>query len=67
MFLNGALYQNCTNGFAPLNRVGRALDKKYFHMKSPDPLVQNQNNFTEMVLILPSPQIDQLNNMATRT
>ena len=34
--------------------VGRALDKKYLQMKSPEPLVQNHNNFTEMVLMLPS-------------
>ena len=34
--------------------VGRALDKKYLQMKSPAPFVQNQYNFTEMVLMLPS-------------
>ena len=39
--------------------VGRALYKKYLQMKSPEPLVQNQKNFTEMVLILPSTKIDQ--------
>ena len=33
---------------------GRALDKKNLQMKSPEPLVKNQNNFTEMVLMLPS-------------
>ena len=32
---------------------GRVLDKIYLQMKSPEPLVQNQNNFTEMVLMLP--------------
>ena len=26
--------------------VGRALDKKYLQMNSPEPLVQNQKNFT---------------------
>ena len=34
--------------------VGRAQDKKYLQMKSPEPLLQNQNNFIEMVLMLPS-------------
>ena len=34
--------------------VSRALDKKYLQTKSPEPLVQKQNNFTEMVLKLPS-------------
>ena len=37
--------------------VVRALDKKYLQIKPPEPLVQNQNNFTEMVLILPSIKI----------
>ena len=37
-------------------------------MKSfPEPLVQNQNNFTDMFLMLPSTKIDRrLNNMTTR-
>ena len=39
--------------------VGRAIDKKYIQMKSPEPLVQNQNNFTEIFLMLPSTKIDQ--------
>ena len=39
--------------------VGRAIDKKYLQMKSPEPLVQNHNNFTEMVPMLPSSKIDQ--------
>ena len=30
--------------------VGRAIDKKYLQKKSPEPLVQSLNNFTEMVL-----------------
>ena len=34
--------------------VGRALDKKYFRMEFPKPLVQNQNNFTEIIIRLPS-------------
>ena len=38
---------------------GRAIGKKYLLMKSPELLVQNQNNFTEMVLMLPSTLIDQ--------
>ena len=38
---------------------GRALDKKYLQMKSPEPVVQNQNDFTETVLMLPSTEIDQ--------
>ena len=33
-------------------RVDRALDKKYIQMKSPEPLIQNNNIFTEMVLIM---------------
>ena len=37
-----------------LKGLGRALDKKYLQMKSSEPLVQNQNNFTEMVLMLSS-------------
>ena len=40
-------------------RVERAQDKKYLQMKSPKPLVQNQNNFTEMVLMSPSTSINQ--------
>ena len=39
--------------------VGRAIDKKHLQMKSPEPLVQNQNNFTEVVLMLLSTKIDQ--------
>ena len=39
--------------------VDRALDKKYLQMKSPEPLVQNQNNSTEIVLILSSSWINQ--------
>ena len=39
--------------------AARDLDNSYLQMKSPEPLVQNQNNFTEMVLILSSTKIDQ--------
>ena len=39
--------------------VGRAIDKIY-----PKPLVQNQNSFTEMVLMLPSAKIDQKFSLA---
>ena len=46
--------------------VGRAIDKKYLQMKSPGLLVQNQNNFTEMVLMLRSTKIDQKVSLATR-
>ena len=55
-----ALYQSCTNGFAPAKMgLAELYNKKYLQMKSPEPLVQNQNNFTEMVLMLPSTKIDQ--------
>ena len=48
-----ALFQNCINGSTPLNR--RAQDKKYF--KTSEPMVQIQNNFTEMFLTIPSTKI----------
>ena len=35
-------------------------------MKSPQKLVRNQKNFTEMILMLPSEGIAWLNNMATK-
>ena len=55
-----AFYENCTNGSALLNKgAARALDKKYLPEPSPEPVVQNQNNFTEMVLMLPSTKTDQ--------
>ena len=39
----------------------RALDTKYLSTTfSPDPLVQIQNNFTEMFVIMPSSIIAQL-------
>ena len=40
--------------------TARALEKIYLQMISLDPLVKNQNNFTEMVLMLPSSKIDQV-------
>ena len=44
---------------------------EYLQMKSPEAKVQNQNNFTGVVLMLSSTKIDQkvnawLNNTATR-
>ena len=56
------LYQFCTNGSAPLNkRATRALDKKYLETASPpEPLVQIQNNFTELFLMMPSTKIAQM-------
>ena len=39
--------------------VGRAIDKKYLQMKSPESLVQIQNKITELVLMLPSTKNDQ--------
>ena len=46
-------------GFLADKGVGRDIDKKYLQMRSPEPLIQNQNNFTEMVFMLPSTKIDQ--------
>ena len=61
-----ALFQNCINGSAPLNRSARVLYKK-----SPEPLAQIQNNFTEIFLIIPSTKFAKnaytpLNTMAAR-
>ena len=54
------IYQNCTNGSAPLNEgVTRAPDEKWLLTTSPEPLVQIQNNITEMFLMMPSTKIDQ--------
>ena len=51
-----AFYQNCTNGSTLMNKgAARALDKKCILMTfPPEPLVQIQNNFTEMFLMMPS-------------
>ena len=42
-----ALFQNCTNGSAPPNRM----------TSLPEPLIQIQNNFTEMFLMMPFTKI----------
>ena len=56
-----SLFQYCTNGSAPPNRrAARAPDKKYLKMTSPEPLVQIQNNFTELFLIMPFTKIAQM-------
>ena len=40
-------------------RATRALDKKSFKQHLPESLVQIQNNFTELVLMMPSTKIAQ--------
>ena len=61
MVPHDALYQNCTSGYTPLNkRVARAPDKKYLKITSPESLVQIQNNFTELLLMMPSTKIAQM-------
>ena len=58
---HNALYQNYTNGSAPLNKgTARALDKKCPSTTSSEPLVQIQNNFTELFLIKPFTKIAQM-------
>ena len=53
--LLNALYQNCINGSAPLNRrAARALDKKSFKQPVPELLVQIQDKFTQLFLMMPS-------------
>ena len=47
-------------------RVGRAIDKKYLQMKSPEPLVQNQNNFTEIVSSCQLPKSIRMFSLASR-
>ena len=56
------LYQNCTNGFALLNkRAARAPDKKYLlKTPPPEPLVQIKGYFTELLLMMPSTKIAQM-------
>ena len=51
--------QNYLNSFAPQNKMAvRALDKKYLKTTSPpETLVQIQNSFTEIFLIMLSVQI----------
>ena len=45
-------------------RVGRAIDNKYLQMKSPEPLVQNQNSFTEIVSSCPLPKSIRMFSLA---
>ena len=40
--------------------AARAVDKKYLKTTSPETLVQIQNNFREMILIMPSTKIVQI-------
>ena len=56
-----AHYHNCTNGFEALNKkAARAINKKYLLMTSlPKQLVQIQDNFKEIFLMMPSTKIDQ--------
>ena len=51
-----------TNGTTELNkRAVRAQDKKYLETTSPtEPLVQIQNNFIEVCLMMPSTKIAQI-------
>ena len=37
--------------------ANRAKDKKYLYTTSAEPMIQIQNNFTEMFLIMPSTKI----------
>ena len=52
LFILTTLYQNCTNGYALLNKGAiRALAKKYLHKISPpEPLLQIQTKFSECFL-----------------
>ena len=54
-----ALFQNCINCSAPSNRrAAIAPDvKSVLTTSSPEPLVQIQNNFTELILIIPDTKI----------
>ena len=54
-YCDNALYQNCPDGSGPPKKMAaRTLDKKYFEIISTEPLIQIQNNFTEMFIIKPS-------------
>ena len=57
-----ALFQNCINGSTPLNRrVARAPDKKYpLTAFPPEPQIQIQNNFTGLLLVMPSSNTAQM-------
>ena len=55
------LHQNCTNGSAPANTgAARPLDKMFLTTSAPKPLVQIQNNFTELFLMIPFTKIAQM-------
>ena len=55
-------HQNCTNCSAPLNKSAtRAPDNNYLYKTSPpELLVQIQNSFSELFLIIPSTKITQM-------
>ena len=57
-----ALKQTCKNVYTLQNkRAARALDKKYLLATSPpEPLVQIQNYFTDMFLMMPSTKLAQM-------
>ena len=49
-----ALYQNCSNGFAPLNWLPELkIEKKNIWTTSPRRVARFQNKFTEMLLVWP--------------
>ena len=52
--INNGRGENCTNGYAPLNKMAaRAPDKKYLQMAfPPEPPVQIQNIFTGLFLMM---------------
>ena len=55
---HNALYLNCKYGSAPPNKMAaRSQGEKYLSKTSAESLVQIQNNFTEMFLIMPSAKI----------
>ena len=56
-----ALYQNCINGFGPLNtRAARALDKIILKTSPHEPLVQISNKFTERFFLMSCTKIAQM-------
>ena len=58
---HAALFQNCINDSAPLNRrVARAPDKIFLKTSPPEPLTLIQNNFTELSLLILSTKIAQM-------
>ena len=55
---HNVLYHNCINGSALLNtRATRAPEKILETTYPPEPLVQIQNNFTELFFMMPSTKI----------